>query len=219
MEASSLWQGADLQGYQQQNWPQGGFAFGTYDGFGQPIMAWNLIETQGPNSGTNSLPSMPSAHVQESHSFSNVAKAQPSFPTNVQSAPDRTLRIEEAEAQGIQSPTSDRTIEHAHDEISRAPVCSECHQAFGTLRALDKHTQSTSHKAWTCSAKGCGKSYARRDTFLRHRSTHKDSNHSCITCLMAGKQKVFKRKDHLREHMRNCHSRDADNLRSVIPKH
>ncbi|KAM0723293.1 hypothetical protein Q7P37_001494 [Cladosporium fusiforme] len=97
--------------------------------------------------------------------------------------------------------------------------CPECSQMFETLQALDRHTRSTSHKAWKCSEPGCKKAYVRRDTFLRHRMAHGSNSHACLVCLNGGKQKVFKRKDHLAEHIRNCHSRSkgADGARFVQP--
>jgi hypothetical protein len=111
--------------------------------------------------------------------------------------------------------TSAWAQETAPEEGTQRLECSACSRAFSNLTALDKHTQSTSHKAWRCQETGCGKSYARRDTFLRHRSKHSDNSHSCVNCLLDGKEKVFKRKDHLREHIRSCHSKGNDGTRFV----
>jgi hypothetical protein len=105
--------------------------------------------------------------------------------------------------------------DYTPEELSQRLECSACSKTFSNLKALDKHTQSTSHKAWRCREPGCGKSYARRDTFLRHRSKHSDNGHSCLDCLREGKEKVFKRKDHLNEHTRSCHSKGNDGTRSV----
>jgi hypothetical protein len=102
------------------------------------------------------------------------------------------------------------------EEVSQQLKCSECSKTFSNLRTLDKHTQSTSHKAWRCREPGCWKSYARRDTFLRHRSTHSDNSHTCLDCLRDGKKKAFKRKDHLSEHIRSCHPKCNDGTRSVL---
>jgi hypothetical protein len=101
------------------------------------------------------------------------------------------------------------------EEVSQQLKCSACHKTFSNLRALDKHTQSTSHKAWKCREPGCNKSYARRDVFLRHRSKHSDNSHSCLSCLRDGKEKVFKRKDHLNEHIRSRHSKGNHGARFV----
>jgi hypothetical protein len=93
--------------------------------------------------------------------------------------------------------------------------CSECGLEFENLQGLDKHSRSSLHKAWRCNEPGCGKTYARRDTFLRHRTKHTDSAHPCNVCFRSNKHKVFKRKDHLKEHMRNCHSHSVDGTRLV----
>jgi hypothetical protein len=101
------------------------------------------------------------------------------------------------------------------DEVQRL-MCSECGLEFENLQGLDRHTKSSLHKAWRCQEDGCGKTYARRDTFLRHRIKHTDSAHTCSVCSRSNKNKVFKRKDHLKEHMRNCHSHSVDRTRFVL---
>jgi hypothetical protein len=98
------------------------------------------------------------------------------------------------------------------DEVQRL-ICLECGLEFENLQGLDRHTKSSQHKAWRCQESGCGKTYARRDTYLRHRIKHTDSVHACNICSRSKKNKVFKRKDHLKEHMRNCHSRSVDGRR------
>lgn len=100
------------------------------------------------------------------------------------------------------------------DEIQRL-MCAECGLEFENLQGLDRHTRSSLHKGWRCQEAGCGKTYARRDTFLRHRIKHTDSVHICSVCSRSRKHKAFKRKDHLKEHMRNCHSRSVDGRRYV----
>lgn len=105
------------------------------------------------------------------------------------------------------------------NESCQRLFCSECTEAFDNLSALNKHTQSTSHKAWRCIEVGCEKTYARRDTFLRHRVAHREDalNHVCLVCLQLNKHKVFRRKDHLRDHMRNCHLKNVESRRFTAP--
>jgi hypothetical protein len=93
------------------------------------------------------------------------------------------------------------------NEDEQRHVCQECNKLFRNFQELDQHARRTPHRAWKCAEEFCGKTYARRDTFLRHRTTHKAKCHSCPVCPRLNKQKVFKRKDHLREHIRNCHSK------------
>ena len=109
--------------------------------------------------------------------------------------------------------------DYSQDESCRRLSCFECTRTFENLSALNKHTQSMSHKAWRCIEAGCEKTYARRDTFLRHRVAHRADalNHVCLVCLQINKSKVFRRKDHLRDHMRKCHSKAIESRRSVFP--
>ena len=99
------------------------------------------------------------------------------------------------------------------DDEAQRLMCSECGLEFENLQGLDRHTKRSLHKAWRCQEVGCGKTYARRDTFLRHRTKHMDGVHACSVCSRSSKHKVFKRKDHLKEHMRNCHSRSVDDTK------
>jgi hypothetical protein len=99
--------------------------------------------------------------------------------------------------------------EHSNEDEPRY-LCQECNKLFKNLQELDQHTKRVPHKAWICAELFCGKAYVRRDTFLRHRATHKDKSHACPTCALHNKQKTFKRKDHLKEHMRNCHAKDIE---------
>lgn len=113
--------------------------------------------------------------------------------------------------------TSSWDTDCSQDEGCQRLVCPECNRTFGNLSALDKHAQNTSHKAWRCSEPGCAKNYSRRDTFLRHRTTHRDDTliYACNFCWRDKKHKAFKRKDHLKDHIRNCHSKNSDSRRLI----
>jgi hypothetical protein len=146
----------------------------------------------------------------------NNTPAEPTFPHAEWSYTHHVPLIGAQTPHDVRRNTSkSQATDCAPDEVSQGLECSACSQRFNNLRALDKHTQSTSHKAWRCSEAGCGKSYARRDTLLRHRSKHSDNGYSCLDCRRDGKEKVFKRKDHLNEHIRSRHSRSNDGARSV----
>jgi len=139
----------------------------------------------------------------------------------VQQCSDVDVRVSQFQARPRRAKlsTSSWDTSYSQDESCQRFACPECSQAFENLSALDKHTQSTSHKAWQCREAGCEKTYARRDTFLRHRVTHRADalSHACLVCSQAHKRKTFKRKDHLRDHMRNCHSEGIESRRSVTP--
>jgi len=95
--------------------------------------------------------------------------------------------------------------DHAQDRDSMQQHCGQCSQRFDNYQALDRHAGETSHKAWRCLESGCSKAYARRDVFLRHRTTHRDGGFRCLACRKVKQYKQFKRKDHLKEHLRKCH--------------
>jgi hypothetical protein len=117
------------------------------------------------------------------------------------------IKLEPRAKLSISSCDTDFSSEHDHQR----PACPECMGTFDNLQSLDHHTKNTSHKAWKCPEPHCSKTYKRRDTFLRHRATHKENNnYTCKVCSGVNKQKVFKRKDHLTEHIRNCHTRGID---------
>jgi hypothetical protein len=121
---------------------------------------------------------------------------------------------------GTTRSNSSTETECSHEEDQQRHICQECNKLFKNLRELDQHTKRVPHKAWRCPEPSCGKMYARRDTFLRHRAAHKDKSHACSICAFHNKQKFFKRRDHLKEHIRNCHSKGTeatgfDGIRSV----
>jgi hypothetical protein len=174
-------------------------------------------ERQRVDSVTESLSSTTSAatepRCEPTYSLAEFSFGNQDPSINGQSYPDLDTRLVKPEPLAILSYSWD--TDYTPEEVSQRPECSACSKTFSTLRALDKHTQSTSHKAWRCRELGCGKSYARRDTFLRHRSKHSENSHSCLDCLRDGKKKVFKRKDHLNEHIRSCHTKGNDGARFV----
>lgn len=130
------------------------------------------------------------------HSFDAATLRQPRYPYN-----------RNTEATHSANRSSSTTGTECSNEDEQRHVCQECNKLFRNLQELDQHTKRVPHKAWKCAEPMCGKTYARRDTFLRHRATHKDKSHSCPVCSRLNKQKVFARKDHLKEHIRNCHSK------------
>jgi uncharacterized Zn-finger protein len=101
-----------------------------------------------------------------------------------------------------------------HRDTEAQPIkCFECRQPFDNLQSLDQHTKAKSHKGWRCSEEGCGKTYPRRDTLLRHQLKHSPKAHVCTECAKCNKRKYFARKDHLNEHIRKRHSPSTDDMR------
>ncbi|KAK4553165.1 hypothetical protein LTR86_009695 [Recurvomyces mirabilis] len=88
--------------------------------------------------------------------------------------------------------------------------CTVCSQTFSTLQDLEQHAKTKYHRLYVCGIKGCSKSYYRRDVYVRHKNTHRRANdHGCPLCSKPGERKTFSRRDHLTQHIRNCHSDQA----------
>jgi hypothetical protein len=108
------------------------------------------------------------------------------------------------------SPSNSSTRERSRGAGLQSIECPECQQAFDSLHSLEQHTKKESHKIWRCLERNCGKAYPRRDTLSRHQLKHSARGHACIMCQQNDKRKVFKRKDHLAEHVRKRHSPSTD---------
>lgn len=108
------------------------------------------------------------------------------------------------------TPAPDSTNQH-RKTVDQRCACSGCDHPVGSTSDCAGHTSRISQTPWICLEPECGKSYSRRDTFTRHRNAHKVDSHPCKICSREKKQKSFKRKDHLREHVRKCHSGKGDN--------
>jgi hypothetical protein len=106
-------------------------------------------------------------------------------------------------------------VEPHRDNEPRIIKCFECWQIFESLQSLDQHTKTESHKGWRCSEEGCGKTYPRRDTLVRHQLKHSPKGHACDECAKSKKRKFFVRKDHLNEHIRKRHLPSTDDMRCV----
>lgn len=199
-------------------------AFGDANhGFDDSIKFWidaNNEERQRIDSVTEwdsnaSFDCLDATHAQV-YGYTEHLYGAPSTLTETQQAPTfNELRVT---SEPQLTPGQPWDVDFMQEEGSQRLACSECRKDFANMRALDKHTQKTSHKAWRCSEPECGKSYARRDTFLRHRAAHKENSHPCFACFREGREKVFKRKDHLREHVRSCHTKCSEGIRSVCPQ-
>lgn len=86
-----------------------------------------------------------------------------------------------------------------------------CGRPFENANSLERHAKSSGHRAFSCRVPGCDKSYCRRDLWTRHRRTHtlKPVMHICELCRQQNRPKEFSRRDHLRQHVRNCHPQSS----------
>lgn len=90
--------------------------------------------------------------------------------------------------------------------IDTRHTCRQCQSGFATSALLEQHSKATRHRTFACQDADCKKTYYRRDTYLRHLSTHRRTNlHVCKVCEATKQRTTFKRRDHLKQHQRNCH--------------
>jgi len=104
---------------------------------------------------------------------------------------------------------SSQTAPYSESLVIATPDHKSCHICglqFDSLALLEQHSRKAFHRIHCCNYPGCGKSYYRRDVFIRHKAKHRDGeSHICRLCQCLGQEKAFKRKDHLNQHVRNCH--------------
>jgi hypothetical protein len=104
------------------------------------------------------------------------------------------------------SNSSRETSKDARSDDEVRYCCSECAQVFPLSCELEDHARVTRHKAYACPEPGCDRGYHRRDVYVRHSNSHRDTPlHICKICDDPQQLKSFKRKDHLRQHIRAMH--------------
>lgn len=76
--------------------------------------------------------------------------------------------------------------------------CLECQKAFNSLEKLKVHSYShTGERPYCCSHPDCTKAFVSKYKLLRHMATHSpEKTHKCSYC-----EKMFHRKDHLKNHL------------------
>ena len=88
--------------------------------------------------------------------------------------------------------------------------CGQCGLLFNSTGLLDEHGGETMHNAYVCQYPGCKSESTRLNDLIRHQWTHKKNGprHSCPHCHTYRGKNGFRRKDHLRQHIRNYHHID-----------
>ncbi|XP_037135184.1 zinc finger protein PLAG1 isoform X1 [Syngnathus acus] len=76
--------------------------------------------------------------------------------------------------------------------------CQDCQKAFNSLEKLKVHSYAhTGERPYCCSQPGCTKAFVSKYKLLRHMATHSpEKTHKCSYC-----EKMFHRKDHLKNHL------------------
>lgn len=108
-----------------------------------------------------------------------------------------------------QGPMQDDLYEH----FRTAHPCAFCGKAFFGYEEFQKHhAYSSGHPKWHCAVVGCSSKFSRRDVLVRHHKTQHNADKSkfcCEQCKTIDRVKVFKRKDHLTQHLREFHNQEV----------
>ncbi|KAH7132201.1 hypothetical protein B0J11DRAFT_521071 [Dendryphion nanum] len=96
---------------------------------------------------------------------------------------------------------------HLRKAHANVYTCNFCQKHFSSQYRLSYHVERSGHAAIHCHHDGCGRVFSRADTYQRHLRTHqKDAQRfPCTYCKKYRGENGFKRKDHLRQHVRNYH--------------
>lgn len=112
---------------------------------------------------------------------------------------------------GYSADLSSLSCEPDQSSLSPRVSCEVCGRSFESAHSLEGHAKSSGHRAFSCRFPGCDKSYCRRDLWTRHRRMHTSEPvlHICELCRQQNRTKKFSRRDHLRQHVRNCHPQSS----------
>lgn len=108
-------------------------------------------------------------------------------------------------------------VQGYHHLLDHGPMkysCAQCGEVFDVKYSLDFHGEYTMHAAYVCKYPDCGSESTRIADLHRHQLAHKVNvpRHPCPHCRNYRGSNGFKRKDHLRQHIRNYHHiEDAGN--------
>ncbi|KAH6680294.1 hypothetical protein B0J14DRAFT_578303 [Halenospora varia] len=88
--------------------------------------------------------------------------------------------------------------------------CAECNEPFESRNLLDQHGTDSLHAAYKCQFPDCNSETTNHRDLHRHQLSHTSNvpRHSCPHCRKYRGENGFKRKDHLRQHIRNYHHID-----------
>ncbi|THV52261.1 hypothetical protein BGAL_0084g00210 [Botrytis galanthina] len=91
-------------------------------------------------------------------------------------------------------------------------ACHQCGSVFQNTERLDRHAYSSGHFAYVCRYPDCESTAGRFSDLIRHQACHKEDvpRHPCPHCSTYRGNNGFKRKDHLRQHIRNYHKIESN---------
>jgi hypothetical protein len=197
-------------------WTEQNFDSGASPGPNVKIRALSSSEESSPTDDSAALdPFLENSETLEAALASEAEKLSPSdtvtsagtIPANQEI--QGTQRNQPLPARKCVSSAEPRLPTKQHTSASRSTssnICTVCDLSFKSSEDLALHARNAFHRIYICQVVGCGRSYYRRDVYIRHKSTHRQGDlHVCSYCGNEGREKGFKRKDHLKQHYRNCH--------------
>lgn len=85
-----------------------------------------------------------------------------------------------------------------------AHTCPICHITFSRASEIEDHARETKHKPFACTI--CKTLFSRQDALTRHREIHESQKrYPCAWCEKYRGPGAFRRRDHLRQHLRKKH--------------
>ncbi|TGO52675.1 hypothetical protein BCON_0137g00150 [Botryotinia convoluta] len=96
-------------------------------------------------------------------------------------------------------------------------ACHQCEDLFEDTVNLDYHAYRSGHSAYICRYPDCESTAGRISDLIRHQACHKKDvpRHPCPHCRTYRGSNGFKRKDHLRQHIRNYHEIEINHTGSI----
>ncbi|KAF2664419.1 hypothetical protein BT63DRAFT_89334 [Microthyrium microscopicum] len=99
------------------------------------------------------------------------------------------------------SPITHMRVYHSEFELT----CQQCHQISANMAQAMLHSDSSGHTILGCPFPDCESTFARHDILHRHMKTKHTNTKAKFSCPHCKKYKVFKRKDHLAQHLQGYH--------------
>lgn len=108
------------------------------------------------------------------------------------------------------APSRGKLTDHEPIKSAKRNQCLQCLQCFDTMTQLNRHRKGSKHVAFKCK---CEATFGRYAELVRHLAPYRSTNPAfpCNLCIRHRGKDGFWRKDHLTQHIRNCHRVTSEN--------